>query len=308
MATMLSRFLCASAMLLSSGIAVLAQASGGSAADLVRQARDLSRQGKYDEAIPLYRQAVQAAPDSFDAQLGLGTALDLNGQYPEARQHLSKAIDVANEQQKPQALRSMAMSYAFEGKADEASKYERQVYDARLAAEDYTGAAEIANELARLYLESGDLDNAYQWYKTGHQTALRKAQLSPAEKDLWNFRWEHAQARIAARRGTRAEAEKHIQAAKAILDKGTNPEQQRFYPYLVGYVALYTGDYKKALAELQQADQRDPFILNLIAQAYEKMGDKAQAIEYYQRVLASTAHNPTNAFARPIAKQKLAMR
>ena len=38
------------------------------------------------------------------------------------------------------------------------------------------------------------------------------------------------------------------------------------------------------------------------------MGDKPQAMQYYQRVLASGAHNPTNAFARPIAKQKLAMR
>jgi tetratricopeptide (TPR) repeat protein len=73
-------------------------------------------------------------------------------------------------------------------------------------------------------------------------------------------------------------------------------------------VALYSGDYQKALTELQEADQRDPFILSLIARTYEKMGEKAKAAEYYKRVLASTAHNPTNAFARPLAKQKLAMR
>ena len=308
MGTIVRNVLYVLTMLLAPGIAAFGQSDGGNTADLVRQARDLSREGKHDEALALYRRAAKASPNSFEAQLGLGTALDLNGQYPEAQQHLSKAIELANEQQKPQALRSMAMSYAFEGKADEASKYERQVYDARLAAEDYTGAAEIADELARLYLESGDLDNAYQWYQTGHDTAFRKPDLSAAEKDLWNFRWEHAQARIAARRDKRAEAEKHVQAAKAILDKGTIPEQQRFFPYLVGYVALYTGDYKKALAALQQADQRDPFILSLIAQTYEKMGDKPQAMQYYQRVLASGAHNPTNAFARPIAKQKLAMR
>ena len=103
----------------------------------------------------------------------------------------------------------------------------------------------------------GRSDNAYQWYQTGHDTAS-KARYVGGQKDIWNFRWEHAQARIAARRDKRAEAEKHIQAAKAILDKGTIPEQQRFFPYLVGYVALYTGDYKKALASLQQADQREP--------------------------------------------------
>jgi hypothetical protein len=44
----------------------------------------------------------------------------------------------------------------------------------------------------------------------------------------------------------------------------------------------------------------------LLAQAHEKSGDQAQAMEYYRKVLASNAHNPTNAFARPLAKKKLA--
>jgi tetratricopeptide (TPR) repeat protein len=166
-------FLSISAMLLAFGFGLPAQ-NGGNTDQLIQQARNVSREGNYDEAIKLYQRAIESSPNSFEAQLGLGTALDLNGQYSTARQHLSKAIELANERQKPQALRSMAMSYAFEGKAGEASKYERQVFDARLAAEDYTGAAEIANELARLYLESGDLDNAYKWYETGHDTAFRR--------------------------------------------------------------------------------------------------------------------------------------
>jgi hypothetical protein len=45
--------------------------------------------------------------------------------------------------------------------------------------------------------------------------------------------------------------------------------------------------------------------LVLLAQAYEKSGDKQQATEYYHKVLASSGHNPTNAFARPVAKEKL---
>jgi tetratricopeptide (TPR) repeat protein len=89
------------------------------------------------------------------------------------------------------------------------------------------------------------------------------------------------------------------------LDKANNPDQARFYPYLTGYVAFYAGDYKTALADLQQADQRDPFILGLLGQAYEKSGDQKQAADYYRKVLTSNAHNPTNAFARPLAKKKL---
>ncbi len=105
---------------------------------------------------------------------------------------------------------------------------------------DYIGAAEIANELARIYLESGDTTNAYKWYQSGYETAQHKPDLTDADKNLWLFRWENAQARIAARRGKADEAQQHIAAAKAALDKANNPDQARFFPYLTGYVAFYT--------------------------------------------------------------------
>jgi Flp pilus assembly protein TadD len=79
----------------------------------------------------------------------------------------------------------------------------------------------------------------------------------------------------------------------------------RFYPYLTGYVAFYTGDYKTAIADLQKADQHDPLILALLGEAYEKSGDAAQARDYYRKVLEINIHNPTSAFARPLARKKL---
>ena len=61
-----------------------------------------------------------------------------------------------------------------------------------------------------------------------------------------------------------------------------------------------------AIADLQKASQDDPFILLLLAQSYEKSGDAARAKEYYQKVMANNGHGPTNAFARPVARKKLA--
>jgi tetratricopeptide (TPR) repeat protein len=274
-------------------------------ADLIKQARKLNNDGQQDQALALFNQVLQANPNSYEANLGAGIVLDLQGKYDEARKHLAKAVEVAPPESKPQAMRNLAFSYAFEGKAADAAKYEQPLYDEAVAKSNFASAGETANELARIYLESGDLDDAQKWYAKGHQAALKQADIKPAATDLWNFRWEHAQARLAARRGNRAEAQKHVAAAKAILDKGTNPEQAPFFPYLEGYVAYYLGDYKSAIADLQKAEQRDPFILVLLAQAYEKSGDKTQATEYYKKVLAINNHNPTNAFARPIAKKKL---
>ena len=280
-------------------------ASPGSAADLVQQADRLTHEGKFDDALSLYRQALDKSLDFYPAHLGAGMALDLKGDYAEAQKHFAKAIDAAPADAKDQALRATAVSYAFAGDTFKAAESELKVFSARVAKSDSIGAAEICNELARIYLEANDPDHAYKWYKMGYETAARKPDLTEADKNLWLFRWESAQARIAARRGNADEARQHVVAAKAALDKANNPEQMKFYPYLAGYVAFYGGDYKSAIAELQKSDQHDPQVLALLGEAYEKSGEAAQAKAYYGKVLELNSHNPANAFARPLAKQKL---
>jgi tetratricopeptide (TPR) repeat protein len=296
----------AALILLGAAIAAQTPAAQDPAADLLKQGQQMMREGKHAEALAAYRQAIAAAPDSLQANTQAGVVLDLMGQYAEARKYFAKAGSVAKtDQEKTRALRNMAMSYAFESDCPGAVKYASQAFDIFQAAKDAFNSGEVANELARVCLESGDVAAAQKWYQTGYTVGLQEPNIAPARKDLWEFRWEHAQARLAARRGQASEAQKHVAAAKAILDRGTNPDQASYFPYLAGYVAFYGGDYKTALAELQKGNQNDPFILSLIAQAHEKLGDEAQAKEYYRKILASNAHNPTNAFARPLAKKKL---
>jgi len=43
----------------------------------------------------------------------------------------------------------------------------------------------------------------------------------------------------------------------------------------------------------------------MIAQTYEKLGDKGMAAEYYRKALAATFHNPPAAYAVPFARKKL---
>jgi Flp pilus assembly protein TadD len=277
------------------------------AAALINESQQQLRDGHLDQAIATARKAMASFPKSSGAHVQMGVLLDLSGQYAEARQHFKTAIDTSSSpQDSSRALRSMAMSYAFEGDCKNAATYESQVYDRNVTSGDFTGAGEIANELARVCLESGDSDAAEAWYRKGYEAALKAPDLKEPQRDLWNFRWEHAQARIAARRGNQAAAATHIAAAKALIDKGSIPEQSPFLPYLTGYVAFYGGNYVQAVSDLGKANQNDPFILCLTAQALEKSGDAARAKELYQRVLTITSHNPTNAYARPIAKKKVA--
>lgn len=275
--------------------------------EFIRQGQQLMREGKMEEALALYRQTLQSSPLSLPANIAAGNVLDLLGRGEEARKYFQKAIDVADTpEQKASANRAIAMSYAFEGNCKKTVEYEQKVFDHFVEARDFFQQGEIADEAARVCIDSGDLDTALHWYQLGHDTGLKEPDIKPARVDLWNFRWEHAEARIAARRGNLADAQDHVTAAKAILDKGTNPEQAQFFPYLRGYVAFYGQDYKTAAEELLKANQNDPFIQCLLGQTYEKLGEKDKAIESYRKAAAATAHNPPAAYAVPFAKKRLA--
>jgi tetratricopeptide (TPR) repeat protein len=274
--------------------------------EFIKQGQQLMREGKMQEALALYRQTLQTSPNSVPADIAAGSVLDLMGNGEEARKYFTKAIDVADSpENKASAERAMAISYAFEGNCKKTVEYQQQVFDFHGSAKNFFQQGETADETARVCLDSGDLDAAYKWYQIGHDTGLKEPDIKPARQDLWNFRWEHAQARIAARRGDQAEAQKHIAAAKAVLDKGAIPEQAPFFPSLKGYVAFYAGDYKAALEQLNQANQNDPFIQCMIGQTYEKLGEKEKALEYYRKASTAISHNPAAAYAVPFAKKKL---
>jgi tetratricopeptide (TPR) repeat protein len=216
--------------------------------EFVKRAQQLMKEGKPEAALAVYRQTLQTSPNSVPANIGAGSVLDLMGKGDEARKYFAKAIEAADTPEgKARAKRAMAISYAFEGNCNKTIEYEQQVFDLYGSGKNFFQQGEIADEAARVCLDSGDLDTASKWYKTGHDTGLEEPDIKPARRDLWDFRWEHAQARIAARRGKQAEAQRHVAAAKAVLDKGAIPEQAQFFPYLKGYVAFYAGDYKAAL-------------------------------------------------------------
>ena len=228
--------------------------------------------------------ALLAQPGGGSPGLRQASQLDVEGKYAEARELFQKEIDTAaNPQAKANAQRAMAMSYAF---------YQQ---------------GEMANETARVCIDAGDVNAAERWYKLGTALGLKEPEIAADRTALWNFRLAHAQARIAARRGKRAEAVRYVADAKTALESMTDlrKAQEVYFPYLTGYVGLYLGDYKAALADFLKANQNDAFIQCLIAQTYEKLGDKEKALEYWRMAGKAKSHNPPGAYAIPLARRKL---
>ena len=247
--------------------------------------------------------------------------LDGEGSTSKARELLQKLIDGASDPSaKAESQRALAMSYAFDGDCSNAAKAEDLVmayWVTREQAEPQNAfyqEGEIANEAARVCIDAGDFTTAEKYYRRGTELGLKEPEPKSHPKSLWDFRLAHALARLAARRGNKAEAQKQVAAARAALDgdKAMAAQQERFYPYLTGYVALYTGDLKGAETDLtkaisMQGNAGDPFFHCLLAMTYEKLGEKDKAREFYQKAYdLATAHNPPAAFVRPFARKKLA--
>jgi tetratricopeptide (TPR) repeat protein len=249
-------------------------------------------------------------------------ALDREGKTSEARAIFQRMIDSASEPaDRAAAQRAMAMSYAFDGDCANTIKYEQMVIDYWKTQEQvdpqnaFYQEGEMANEGARVCIDAGDIDTAEEWYRKGTELGNREPEPRTHPKSLWDYRLAHALGRVAARRGDKAEAEKQIAAARRALDSDTAmaAQQERFFPYLVGYVALYTDDLAKAESEFTKAiaikgNDRDPFMHCLLAMTYEKQGKAEQAKEMYRKAYdMATAHNPPAAFVRPFARKKLGL-
>jgi tetratricopeptide (TPR) repeat protein len=247
--------------------------------------------------------------------------LDSEGKTAEARVVFQKLIDTAADPAaKAAAQRAMAMSYAFDGNCAKTIELEQQViaYWATQEREKPQDAfyqqGEMANEAARVCIDAGKLDAAEQWYRKGSELGNQEPAPRTHPRSLWDYRLAHALARLAARRGNPAEAHKQVAEAKRILesDSAMAVAQARFFPYLTGYVALYTGNLTGAEADLTRAvamegNTRDPFMHCLLARTYEKQGRADKAREFYQKAYnLATGHNPPAAFVRPFTRGKLA--
>lgn len=246
--------------------------------------------------------------------------LDVDGQTTQARAILQALVDTTSDlAAKADAQRAMAMSYAFDGDCANTGKYEAMVIAYWRTREEADPAnafyqeGEMADEAARVCIDVGDLAAGERWYREGYALGVKEPAPQKHPKSLWDFRLAHALGRLAARRGDAAAARAQIDAARRALDGDTAmaAQQARFFPYLVGYVALYTHDLATAQTQLTRAismkgGENDPFMHYLLAVTAEQQGRTDEAKTLYQKAYdLATAHNPPSAFVRRAVRAKL---
>jgi tetratricopeptide (TPR) repeat protein len=258
----------------------------------------------------------QQAPNPLNVAMGL----DRDGKHKEARALIQQVIDTATAPNvKATAQRTMARSLGFDGDCKGTIKYEQMAmayWNSREQADPQNAfyqQGELANEAARFCIDAGFIKEADYWYRKGTELGLKEPTPKTHPTSLWNYRLAHALARIAARNGDRKMAEAQIKVARAALDGDTAMarSQERFFPYLLGYVAFYLNDIKGAQQHLTHAlslpgNGEDPFMHYLLAEVHAKQGHAEVARPMYEKALAlATAHNPQTAFVKREVPKKL---
>jgi tetratricopeptide (TPR) repeat protein len=264
----------------------------------------LMKMGRFDESIAMYRKALQTDPNFSNSRFGIASNLVYQGKHEAARAESWKLHEAArNDGDRRLALFSTAITYADEGKFDEAVKQLQQEY---AVAEKINDAAAMAADLTAVgdvLLEAGKPKEAQQQYTRALELQVN-SDLSAEVKENARLVEHFNFGRVAAAAGDYGTATEH---ARLFLQGATakkNDGQIRQAHDLAGTIALDQKDFARAIGELSQGNQQDPYTLYRLGLAYQGKGDQANATKLFaQAANQNTLPTLNYVFVRQKAKR-----
>ena len=240
----------------------------------------LLKMGKFDDSITQYRKALSIDQNFINAHQGIGMALLYQGKADEAAAEIEKINGKArNDGERRTALFALTVVDVDGGKWDKALADVDKQYALGEKTNDVPGMTGDLGLRANILLEMGKYDEAKAQYEKGLKMT-EDSNLSQEIKDNARLFHHYNMARVAL-------GKKDLTAAKSEAEafwKGTeakkNPAQTRVAHQLLGLIALEEKNYDKAVSELKQANQQNPYDLYRLCQAYQSAGDAGHAKEY----------------------------
>ncbi len=243
----------------------------------------LLKMGRFDESISHYQKALAIDPNFVASRIGIATNYMYKGMPDEGTAELKKMFDMArNDGERRQAIFVQAVLYADNGKLELAMQEADKLF---AVAENIQDAANMSGDLTfkgNILSEMGRYDDAQRAFEKSVQL-VEGSDLSVEIKE--NARLFHHFNLVPIAIGkkdmkmARAEAEAFRKGAEA----SKNPNQIRQAHEQAGSIALAEKNYDLAIAELEQANQQNPYNLYRLGWAYQEKGDAAKAKEFYAK-------------------------
>src|SRR5215510_12950578 len=235
------------------------------------------KMGKWDDSITQYRKALAINQNFINAHQGIGMALLYKGNADEAASEIQKINEVArSDAERRTALFALTVVDVDSGKWDKALADVDQQYALGEKTNDVPGMTGDLQLKGNILLEMGKYDEARAQYERSLKMT-RDSNLSQQIKDNAALFHHYNLARVALAKKDLATAKSESESYRS---GAKNPAQLRQAHELMGTIALEEKDYAKAVSELQQANQQNPYDLYRLCQAYKGAGDASKAKEF----------------------------
>jgi tetratricopeptide (TPR) repeat protein len=243
----------------------------------------LLKMGRFDEAITQYQKALAIDANFINSHQGIASALMYQGKAAEAAAELQKITDKArSDAERRTALFGLTVVDVDSGKLDQALAELDKQYALGEKTNDVAAMAGDLQFKGNIMLEMGKPDDAKALFErllklTADSTLSQEIKDNAANFHHYNL------ARVAIAKKDLATAKTETEAFR---QGSKNPLQTKQVHELLGMIALEAKDYDAAIAELQQANQQNPYDLYRQCQAYQGKGDAARAKEFCGKAAA----------------------
>src|SRR6266542_231148 len=239
----------------------------------------LLKVGRFDESIAQYRKALSIDPNFIASHVGISADLMYMGKPDEAAAELQKINEKArSDGDRRTALFGLTVVNVDSGKMDKALESMDQQY---ALAEKIGDVAQMSADLqakGNILFEMGKYDEARGLFERSLKLT-EGSNLSKEIKDNAGLFHHYNLARIALAMKDLATAKNQAEEFRKGAEATKNVAQTNQAHELMGMIALEEKDYDKAVAELQQANQQNPYDLYRLCQAYQGKGDAEKARE-----------------------------
>jgi tetratricopeptide (TPR) repeat protein len=243
----------------------------------------LLKMGKFDDSITQYRKALSIDQNFINAHQGIAMALLYKGNADEAAAELQKITDKArSDAERRTALFAQTVVDVDSGKWDKALEEVDKQYALGEKTGDVPGMAGDLQLKGNIMLEMGKYDEAKALFELSLKMT-EDSSLSQEIKENARLFHHYNLGRVALEKKDFATAKTEAEAFRKGTEVRNNAAQIRQAHQLSGMIALEEKDYNKAVSELQQANQQNPYDLYRLCQAYQGKGDANQAKEFCKK-------------------------
>lgn len=240
----------------------------------------LLKMGKFEDSITQYRKALSIDPNFTASHFGIAASLIYMGKHDEATAELQKINDKArSDGDRATALFGMTVVDLDSGKMDKALGDVDKLYELSEKRNDAAAMSGNLQTKGTILVEMGKYDEA----KTQFERLVKITEdsgLSQEIKDNTKLFHHYNMTTVSLGKKDITTAKTEAEEFRKGAEASKNPAQIKQAHELAGMIALAEKDYEKAIAELEQTSQQNPYNLYRLSQAYQGKGDNTKAKEF----------------------------